>query len=1163
MKLFQGVSLLLLLSAAAFAQTTSTEILGTVTDPSGASVPAAKVILTRAATGESREIVTGAEGNYSFPFIEIGNYTVRVEAPGFRTQEKKSITVQLQQKARVDFLMSVGSASEVVEVTAAAVSLKTEDAAVGGNIDNKRVVELPLNGRNVATLAVLIPGVQFGIRMGVDGSGGFPIPGNGVAISANGQREVNQQVTLDGVIATEPRVNTAAFSPSIDALDEFKVQTSSYSAEYGQNSGAIMQMVVKSGTNNLRGTFWEFLRNDKLAAKDYFLNFQVPAGTRLQDKNKLQRNQFGTFLGGPVYIPKLYNGKDRTFWSFNFEGRREKREDAREAFFFPEAFRRGDFSTLLTPPIGANGRPIRSPIVIFDPTTGEPFRDASGNISNIIPPSRINRNAQNFVNTFIPLPQFVPADPLDTNVRGSNRNIINNNQYLFRVDHSFTQNDKVWGRFIQDRGRWDQGDPALNPNFGYFVTSLNWNLGLQYLKIFSPTVVNEFRYGINKSDNNTLNPRSNTDFDPDTLGLGRFRKTDGSRFTQREVGIPPIGGITSGDRDGGNGYDFNTVHQFADNISITRGKHNFKGGVEYRYVMLDRAAANEARGTIGCCPGGYALAGFLQGFVSNTTTGEGLPFTAPRQSRYSAYFLDDFKATRKLTLNMGLRWDFFQIPSDTFGAWRTLRLDVLTDSPSGRLPTVVPNVGTKNWPAYDNRDNRYFMPRVGFAYRVTDKWVLRGGAGWFANAQQLNNYTILNLVPPVSGTIPYQIVDAPAQALTINYAGQVYNIQTRRLQPGAINSLDNIYGARPTASTVRNTNVVPPDNKSSNHWQWSFDIQRNLPWKTVLTVGYVGSKSNHLDNTVTWNNPDPMWSGTPQNPNPLATNIQARRPYPFHVSQGENGPNGQPIVFGTGNIRYLDSYANGSYHGLQTNLEKRYSSGLIVGLAYTYSKSMGEGYGRNEGGLGVTNGYQNPRDRRAARARYGFDVTHNAVINFVYEMPFLNRFKGIPGAFLAGWQMNGVSTIRTGFPFTVTGGNLNTGGFSLPDRVADGRLNDEANRQRWYDITAFRRTDCNIPTRPDLCKYGNAAMDAMVSPGMRSVDWSIYKNWRLPFLGEQGRFQFRAEFFNLFNTPNFGQPQGISYTTLDSVIPDGPRNGEIRSLRAPMRIVQFGAKLYF
>ncbi|MBM3769319.1 MAG: carboxypeptidase regulatory-like domain-containing protein, partial [Acidobacteria bacterium] len=320
-------------------QTTSTEILGNVIDPSGAVVPNAKVKARRTATGQVREAATNSEGNYTFPLIDIGEYVVSVEATGFKTQEKRGVTVELQQKARLDFRLDVGSATEIVEVTAQAISMKTEDAAVGGVIDNKRVVELPLNGRNVATLAVLVPGVQFGIRMGLDGSGGFPIPGNGVAISANGQREVNQQVTLDGVIATEPRVNTAAFSPSIDALEEFKVQTSSYSAEYGQNSGAIVQMVVKGGTNRFRGTLFEFLRNDKFAAKDYFLNFQVPATARLQPKNVLQRNQFGAFVSGPVLFPKLYNGKDKTFWSFNYEGRREKREVQAEAFWFPAEFR--------------------------------------------------------------------------------------------------------------------------------------------------------------------------------------------------------------------------------------------------------------------------------------------------------------------------------------------------------------------------------------------------------------------------------------------------------------------------------------------------------------------------------------------------------------------------------------------------------------------------------------------------------------------------------------------------------------------------------------------------------------------------------------------------------------------------------------------------------
>ena len=1126
-----------LLSMVVLAQTTSTEILGTVTDPSGAVIQGAKVTLIRPGTGERRTVVTGPTGDYSFPLIDIGEYTVAVEAPGFKRFEKKGIVVQLQQKARVDIEMQVGATTETVEVTAKAITLKTEDQTVGQVVDNKRVVELPLNGRNVAALAVLVPGVQFGVRMGVDGAGGFPIPGNGVAISANGQREVNQSVTLDGIIATEPRVNTAAFSPSIDALEEFKVMTSSYSAEYGQNSGAIIQMVVKGGTNQFRGTFWEFLRNDKLAAKDYFLNFQLPAGTRLADKNRLRRNQFGTFLSGPVRLPG-YNGRDRTFWSFNYEGRRETREASNEAFFIPEPFRRGDFSGLLT----HAGRRI----IIYDPLTGEPFRDSSGRITNIIPANRINRSAQEFINKYSPLPQFTPANLFDVNYLALVPNIIEQNQFMFRIDQQFTAKDKVFFRYIVDKGDWTQG--YINPNFNYFVTATNWNLGAQWVRIISPRVLNELRYGVNKADDNTLNPRSNTDFDVDSLGLGQFRvATDNNRkFTNRETGIPPIGvpGLV-GDRDGGNGYDFNTVHQVSDNLSFTFGSHNFKTGIESRRNLLDRAAANLPRGStnFGDLEAGYSVASFLLGYPNNTTTGEGFPYTAPRQNRWAAYFLDDWKASRKLTLNVGVRMDLFQIPLDSFGAWRSLRLDVLTRATDGRmLPTVIPEPGTKNWPPYSSEGGIY-MPRIGLAYRATDKWVIRAGFGIFANAQQLNNYTILNLQPPTSGTVGFNATSVSAGTVSFEGISQ----ETRRLT-GTILTLANSFPGATTLTGRRNVLLVPPDNKSMSHAQWSIDIQRQLPWNTVLTLAYVGSKSTHVDTTVNWNNPDPSTS----------TDINARRPYQWHVSQGE-GLDARAL----GNIRYLDSYANANYHGLQTTFEKRYSNGLIFGLAYTYSKSQGEGYGRNEGQLGVSNVYQNPRDRRSSRSRYGFDVTHNAVINFVYEMPFLNRFKSVAGAIIGGWQMNGILTFRGGFPFTPNGGTLNTGGPSTPDRIADGRLFDRATRQLWFDPNAFTRNDCNIAARPDLCHYGNAGFGILTTPGAKVVDYSIYKNWRLPMLGEAGRLQFRAEFFNFFNTPQFGQPNNTAWSGTAAGPPNAPRVGEIRGLRLPMRIIQFGAKINF
>jgi hypothetical protein len=1136
----------LLLGGLMAAQTTSTEVLGTVTDASGAVVPQAKVTLLRVSTGEKRETTTDNAGNYSFPLIEIGEYSVRVEMTGFKTETRTGVVVELQHKARVNFQLEVGSTAETVEVVASAVTLRTDDAAIGATIEQRRVVELPILNRNFASLLILTPGVQYGNRMGgnVQATGAFPFPGAATTVSANGQRDANQRVTMDGVVATEPLVNQVMFNPSIDAIEEVKVHTGSYSAEYGQNNGANVQIALKSGTNDFHGTFYDFLRNDKLDARDYFLNFQVPAGTPLRTKNRLRRNQFGTWLAGPVLLPG-YHGRDRTFWSFNFEGTRETQEDVQQAFWFPQAFRNGDFSALLRPLI-RDGRPVRPPIVIYDPRTGEPFRDASGNISNIIPASRIHRNAQNFVNQYLPLPQFTPDDMLDVNVIGTVPNVLDQNQYFARLDHNFSSQDRIFGRYATQITQYNRN--ALNPNFPLIYHVRAHNVAFQWLHIFNPRVLNEFRVGFNKVNHDQVNPRTYTDFDVDSLGIGQFRvAVDNNRkFSRLETGIPPTG-VMQG--DGGARVDLNGIYQISDNYSLIRSAHTFKIGMEYLRYGLDRAAANVPLGSMGCCPGGYGLAGWLQGYPNSTTTAEGLTWTAPRQNRWGAYFQDEWKATRKLTVNMGVRWDFFQVPHDVNRKWRSLRLDILTRAPDGRmLPTMVP-APNEDFTFYES-DNRYFMPRVGVAYRVTDKWVVRSGGGWFVNVQQMNNMTILDLQPPYSGTFGFNQVDETAQILAVNYAGQNYNLQTRRFRSGfPVLTLDNAFPGQGTSAARTNVLLFPPDNKASSVVQWSLDIQRSLPSNILLTVGYVGSKTSNIDNSVpNFNNPEPS-------PN---TDVQGRRPWQAYVSRGE-GEQARLL----GNIRYLDSYANGNYHGLQVQAERRYGSGLTVGLAYAYSKARGEGYGRNDPSGDVNATYQDPRNRRADRQRYGFDVTHNAVVNYVYDLPMFRNSRGLRYAILGGWQTSGIVTMRTGFPFTVNGGTLNTGGPSYPDRIADGRLGSRATRQLWYDPTAFRRTDCNIPGRSELCHYGNAAPDSLISPGSHNFDLSLAKNWTLPQLGERARLQFRAEAFNAFNTPHFGRPNGLSWLGLDSIVPDAPRVGEIRSLRTPMRIYQFGLKLYF
>jgi hypothetical protein len=498
---------------------------------------------------------------------------------------------------------------------------------------------------------------------------------------------------------------------------------------------------------------------------------------------------------------------------------------------------------------------------------------------------------------------------------------------------------------------------------------------------------------------------------------------------------------------------------------------------------------------------------------------------------------------------MGLRWDFFQVPHDANKKWRSLRLDILSRASDGRmLPTVVPEPNT-DFDFY-RRDNRYFMPRLGIAYRASSKWVIRAGGGWFANVQQMNNMTILDLQPPYSGTFGFNQVDQAALTIPLTYGGRSYTATTRMFTPGQpVLTLDNPFPGQGTAAARTNVLAFTPDNKASSVVQWSMDIQRELPMNTIMTIGYVGSKTSHIDNTIgNFNSPGPSTN----------TDFNSRRPWQAYVSRGEGD-----VARLLGNIRYLDSFANASYHALQVQVQKRYSRGFTAGLAYTFGKALGEGYGRNDPAGGVQPTYQDPNDRRSNRGRYGFDVTHNAVINYVWDIPIFQHSTGIVKAVLGGWQSSGVLTLRTGFPFSLSGGNLNTNSSTYPDRVADGRLFGAATRQLYYDPTAFRRTECNIANKPELCHYGNAATDVLLTPGLHQADLSLAKNWAFKPLGERGRLQFRAEAFNAFNTPQMGQPNGLGYATNDSVIPDAPRVGEIRSLRQFMRIFQFGVKLYF
>lgn len=1142
------MAVLLSMAPGVLAQTTSTTILGVIADSTGAVINGAKVTVTNTSTRVSREVVTSTTGDFTFPLVDVGIYDVMVDAQGFKTEVRRNVIVNINEKVRVDFAMQIGAASERVEVTAEGATLRTDDATLGQTIEQRRVEELPLNNRNIGALAILQPGVQYGPRSGTDGQGfgqrqgshGIPIPGVGLSFVANGQRETNQHATLDGVVATEARVNTIPFSPSVEAIAEFKVLSGSYSAEYGFNAGAQTIIVTRSGGNDFHGSAFEFIRNDIFDAENYFQNyFNAPGATRSK-KNSLRQNNYGGVLTGPFAIPKVYNGTNKTFFMFNYEARKRRDGGLAQTANHPStAFRNGDFSSLLGLP---------TPVRIVDPLTGDPFA------GNIIPTNRISPAAKELIK-FWPDPQRVNANPLlGINYTGFERRTLDDTQVFGRIDHNISENDKIFARYAFNDVTY-RVTPGDNPNFTYFVAGRNQNLGTAWIHIFNPNLINEVRYGYNRSVDNTLNNRANTSFDVETLGLTGFRVVnDGNRkFTTRETGIPTISVnafSALSEQDGGNGFDFNNLHQFNDNVTWVHGSHSTKFGFDYRWVALYRGAANVPRGGLNfngdVANNGFAA--FLLGYPSTTTTPEGLPLTETRQQRYAAYATDDWKISRKLTLNYGVRWEYNTPAVDVKGLWRSLSFDTRT----GGLPTVIPNIGTEY--QFYKPQKALFMPRLGFAYRPSDNWVIRGGGGIYNNVHQLNNYTILNLNPPKSGTSNF------ANSAT---GGKITNSATQPILTFAAP-----FGVvNPTSAT--GINALNPDNPQPSVAQWSLDVQRRLPFDIVLSVGYVGNKGSHIDQTVELNAPAPS----------ILSNPNGRRPIPF-FADGVNGPT-RPL----NRLRWLTSDGNSWYHALQVNAQKRFSQGLQMNIAYTWGRAMGEGYGRNEGGGAIPNSYQNQFNRAAEKTRYGFDFQHSAVISFLYELPTpaaLN--KGVGKQIFGGWQMNGIIVLRSGLPFSVTQNNtINTiEGHVRPDLISDAKLSSPT-IDKWYNPDAFRVVTCQQPGAATdagralnqylagFCKYGSAGQGILEGPGFKNVDYSLIKNITIK---DDLRLQFRAEIFNIFNTPQFGTPNaGLNAataflpTTAGGAFPTqvapsrGP--GSIANIVAPMRQMQFGLKLIF
>ena len=1125
------------------AQVTQT-MQGLVADATGAVIPGAAVTLTNRDTGTSSTIQTNATGNYTFPQVMVGNYDISCVLDGFKTDTVTNQRVETGSQVRVDFTLEIGDVTETIEVSASAITLNTENAVVGGVVENKRVIELPLNGRNIVQLAVLIPGVQYGQRTGMaGGTGGFPIPGSGYSVSANGQREIHQVVSLDGVDAKDPRIHITNFVPSIEAIEEFKIQTNAYSAEVGFGGGAVTTITMKSGTNAFHGTLFEFLRNEKLDAEGYFVNFELAPGEARRPKQILKRNQYGMVLSGPVI-------KNKTFWAFNWEARRERTSSVQSAWYPDATFKRGDYSRFLSPTPTSSG--MREPFVIFDAYTGQPFAN------NTIPVSQLHPGAQNAMNILLPDPCFQQADPLDFTCRANVVQPINEDQYYGRIDHYFSDADRIFARLAASSGERRIGN--INPKRVRLDTNDVYNLATQWIHTFNQNTIMELRFGFNFADTNPFHFFTNTDFDPDSLNIGEIRVAgdNNRKLLPLETGPPRVTGARFDWTVNGNTNALDTV-QIGDHLSIIKGSHNIKLGGEYYYIQINRAAANLPTGryTFNAAQSGDGFASYILGLPSRTETAEGWPLTLPVAGRQAYYVNDDWKVTSRLTLNLGMRFEYVGNSQDRLGLQRVVAFpgdgrgagfsdggtDILTMFPEA----VNDPAGKVNlW----KQQGVFYQPRVGIAFRPAEGWVIRTGAGYFSNIDHMNTWTILNLNPPLSGSNNFEAVtDATGEAILGGIDGPVTRT-LRTFRPGSpVITLDDPYlnntGGEPGPKNV-NTLTVPSDQKTGDVWKWSLDIQRELAWSTSLTVGYVGSAGRHAGNSVrNYNSPAP----SPD------SNVQRNRPWQrlYDPATPELG------IQSLATIRYLDSFANTFHHGLQMKLDKRFSKGVAFGVAYTFSKSHGDG--ENGGQQGAQ--FQDPRNCLSCdRGRFRFDQRHNLVSHWVWEMPGQN-LSGPLKHIIGGWQSNGIVSMRTGFPFTPTNprGDLNVADSNIrPDRLADGAL-DNHTRKLWYDPTAFLRTTCDVPDLvASRCHFGDSGYNILDTPGQANLDFGFFKNFNIT---ETMKVQFRWELFNALNTPYFGAPGNISFSSSDTIVPDGSRNGEIRSTRTPARIQQLALKFFF
>ncbi len=1134
------------------AQNITGSILGVVTDVSGAVIPAAKVSAVSKDTGQSTTTDSNGTGSFELPLLRPGIYQVKVSASGFKSAVVNEVLVQVESRIRLDLKLEVGDAATSISVEASAPLVESETASLGTVVASRSVQGLPIRGRNVFDLVALSPGVQVNPNSqgGVASTGSVATPLFVQSdISINGGRFRTNEFLLDGVSIMLPENNDFAISPTPEGTQEFKVLSNSYGPQFGRSGGGVINVITRGGTDEFHGALYEFFRNDRLTANNYFANAQG------RPRGPFHYNQFGVAVGGPII-------KNKTFFFAEYQGHRQLSTLAGQFATLPTALQRaGDFSQTFN----SAGQLV----LISDPTTTR-VNPAGGSIRDPFPGNKIPANRIDPVSakllSYVPLPNLPGSTPaLINNYVWAQQNPINSDQWSARIDHRFSDRNSIFGRITRNTGNAASSGPFNTPADNVLGIDQNrvWNGVINGVYAFSPTRLVNWRYGLSRR----FEGRVPLHAGQVTLSELGFPKAVEAAAQEQDYPTVTIAGISQLGPAGGNRIRRgNDIHTWVADLTEIRGRHTMVAGIDTRLYNQNAYQAGSSSGgysfsnsfTQGPNPlttsltSGNAFASFLTGYGTGSI--QSVPALAIRNSYMGLYFNDEIKLGR-MTLNAGLRYDYESPRTERYNRFSTF--DFTTPFPI-QVPGLPNLMGALTHPGQGGQPRGNFNsaygnlgPRIGLAYRLTNRTAIRSGYGIY--------------YAPVQGTTSASGFGSSGADISTNWVSSLDGITP-------LNPLSNPYptGVLPPLTTKsdllllgQSINIRDRGNRANTYaQQWNFGIQQEFASDWLIEVAYAGNKGTRLPVNWNWDQLDPKYQSLGNDLNKLVPNpfyglvttgtlaaatvaqSQLLRPYPQYTG-----------ITSSSSFAIAQNMGSSVYHSAVVRVEKRFSKGLTVLLSYTASKLIDNASGRIFGINGNSTPVQNYYDLRSERSVSEGDVPRRLVFSHTYDLPFGKGRKFLAGGpsalnwIVGGWSANGIASYSSGFPLELSSnGNSGVGGGILrPNSTGQTAFltgTVESRLNQYFNTSVF--------TLPPTYTFGNVArtLPDVRAPSRINYDFALSK--AIP-VGDRFNVLFRTEAFNLTNTPYFGIPG----TNL------GSANFGVISSSTGERQVQFSLKVLF